>query len=189
MKCGNVSGHLSHTGKTHFTVQLLSWQHNLCDGLIPWWHKLTLCIPAVYMLSVCAAQSSRQYTHSSILSRDCKPVGHSCLTWGALKGGMVMRERKSFKSSFVFVCVVTKTKWDLVTQGFVLPGNVVLTVKLDTQVISSSPPVQSSFPSQALSIGMNFTERLQKKYLLSMSCLTGRWRSDSLKETGRAQSY
>lgn len=50
-------------------------------------------------------------------------------------------------------------------------GNVVLTVKLDTQVISSSPPVQSSFPSQAWSMGMNLTERLQKKYLLSISTL------------------
>lgn len=53
-----------------------------------------------------------------------------------------------------------------------LPGKVVLTVKLVKHVISSSPPAQSSFPSQACSNGMNFTERLQKKYLLSISFLT-----------------
>lgn len=53
-----------------------------------------------------------------------------------------------------------------------LPGKVVLTVKLVKHVISSSPPAQSSFPLQACSNGMNFTERLQKKYLLSISCLT-----------------
>lgn len=33
-------------------------------------------------------------------------------------------------------------------RSFVLPGKVVLTLKFDTQVTSSSPPVQSSFPSQ-----------------------------------------
>lgn len=53
-----------------------------------------------------------------------------------------------------------------------LPGKVVLTVKLVKHVISSSPPAQSSFPSQACSNGMNLTERLQKKYLLSISFLT-----------------
>ena len=75
------------------------------------------------------------------------------------------------------------------SQMFVLPGKVVLTLKLDTQVISSSPPVQSSFPSQALSNGMNFTERLQKKYLLSISCLTGGQRNGTLKEKDRVQSH
>lgn len=70
--------------------------------------------------------------------------------------------------------------------GFLfLPGKVVLTVKLDIQVISSSPPAQSSFPSQALSIGMNFTERAQKKYLLTISCLTGGKRSGTLEQKGR----
>lgn len=58
--------------------------------------------------------------------------------------------------------------------GFVLPGYVVLTLNSDTQVISSSPAIQSLFPSQARSIGINFTDRLQKKYLLSMSFLTER---------------
>lgn len=53
-----------------------------------------------------------------------------------------------------------------------VPGNVVFSVNDDKQVISSSPPEQSLFPSQALSSGMNFTELLQKKYLLSMSLLT-----------------
>lgn len=47
-----------------------------------------------------------------------------------------------------------------------------LTVRLDKHGISSSPSVQSSFPSQACSSGMNLTERLQKKYLLSISFLT-----------------
>lgn len=54
------------------------------------------------------------------------------------------------------------------------PGKVTLTVRLDRHVVSSSPPVQSSTPSQALSSGMNLKERWQKKYLLSISCLTGR---------------
>lgn len=53
-----------------------------------------------------------------------------------------------------------------------LPGKVVLTFRLDRHVSSSSPPAQSSLPSQACSSGMNRTERLQKKYLLSISCLT-----------------
>lgn len=47
---------------------------------------------------------------------------------------------------------------------------------------SSSPPRQSFFPSQASSSGMNFTELEQKKYLESMSCLTGRKRSDKMQE-------
>lgn len=55
---------------------------------------------------------------------------------------------------------------------FSLPGKVALAVKLDTQVTSSSPPEQSAFPSQAWSNGMNLTERLQKKYLLSINFLT-----------------
>ena len=69
--------------------------------------------------------------------------------------------------------------------GFALPGYVPLTVNSDTQVTSSSPPVQSSCPSQALSIGINFTDLLQKKYLLSISFLTERrathWTGHKLK--------
>lgn len=53
-----------------------------------------------------------------------------------------------------------------------LPGKVVLTFTLDKHVSSSSPPAQSSVPSQACSSGMNLTEPLQKKYLLSISFLT-----------------
>lgn len=90
------------------------------------------------------------------------------------------KEKRSHLSSFCF-CVCVDTDKVRQSQVFVLPGNVVLTVKLDTQVISSSPPVQSSFPSQALSSGMNLTERMQKKYLLSISCLTGGQRSGTLK--------
>lgn len=56
----------------------------------------------------------------------------------------------------------------------VLPGKVVLMERFDTQVISSSPPEQSSMPSQAWSMGMNLNDRLQKKYLLSINCLTAR---------------
>ena len=55
----------------------------------------------------------------------------------------------------------------------VLPGKMVLTVRLDTQVFSSSPAEQSSLPSQAWSKGMNLTELEQKKNLLSINCLTG----------------
>lgn len=47
-----------------------------------------------------------------------------------------------------------------------------LTLKVDRQVISSSPPAQSIFPSQVFSSGMNFTDFLQKKYLLSINILT-----------------
>ena len=43
-----------------------------------------------------------------------------------------------------------------------LPGKVVLSVKEETHVSSSSPSVQSLVPSQALSSGMNLMERLQK---------------------------
>lgn len=65
---------------------------------------------------------------------------------------------------------------------FFLPGKVVLALKLDTQVTSSSPPAQSGFPSQAWSNGMNLTERLQKKYLLSINFLTVGKRSDTSDE-------
>lgn len=68
------------------------------------------------------------------------------------------------------------------THVFALPGKVVFTVKCDTQVVSSSPPAQSFTPSQALSIGMNFTELVQKKYLLSISSLTGGKGSGTLQE-------
>lgn len=83
------------------------------------------------------------------------------------------------------LCVRTLTKRDNVA-CLTLPGKVVLTLKLDTQVISSSPPLQSSIPSQAWSMGMNLTERLQKKYLLSMNFLTAqrkghKGRSDDMK--------
>lgn len=59
------------------------------------------------------------------------------------------------------------------SQVFGLPGKVVLTLKLDRQVASSSAPAQSGFPSQAFSNGMNLTELVQKKYFLSINCLTG----------------
>ena len=90
------------------------------------------------------------------------------------EGGNCDEGKKVIEVKFCFCVRGNTDKVRFGDSGVCLPGNVVLTVKLDTQVISSSPPVQSSFPSQALSIGMNFTERLQKKYLLSMSCLTGR---------------
>lgn len=69
------------------------------------------------------------------------------------------------------------------SQVLVLPGNVVLTLKLDKQVVSSSPPAQSFLPSQAFSIGINVTELVQKKYLLLISCITGGKRSGVLKQT------
>lgn len=53
-----------------------------------------------------------------------------------------------------------------------LPGKVVVTVRFDAQVASSSPPAQSFLPSHAFSIGMNVSVLVQKKYLLSISCLT-----------------
>lgn len=62
-----------------------------------------------------------------------------------------------------------------------------LTLKPATQVISSSPFAQSFFPSHAWSIGMNFTECLQKKYLLSISCLTAGKRSGTLAEKDRTE--
>lgn len=68
------------------------------------------------------------------------------------------------------------TQWNKVT-CLTSPGKVVLTLKLDTQVISSSPPQQSFVPSQAWSIGMNLTELLQKKYLLSINFLTAEERT------------
>lgn len=40
------------------------------------------------------------------------------------------------------------------------------------QVISSSAPAQSMCPSQVFSNGINFTDRVQKKYLLSIKFLT-----------------
>lgn len=46
------------------------------------------------------------------------------------------------------------------------------TLKVVMQVISSSAPAQSMCPSQVLSNGMNFTDRVQKKYLLSIKFLT-----------------
>lgn len=55
-------------------------------------------------------------------------------------------------------------------------------VNVDKHASSSSPPLQSFFPSQASTSGMNFTELEQKKYLESMSCLTGRKRSDKMHE-------
>lgn len=75
------------------------------------------------------------------------------------------KEESFFFWTPAFVPVLTKRAQSL-------PGKVVLTVKLVKHVISSSPSAQSSFPSQACSNGMNLTERLQKKYLLSISCLT-----------------
>lgn len=77
------------------------------------------------------------------------------------------------------MCALTKQGK---VKSFTLPGKVVLTLKLDTQVISSSAPIQSSIPSQAWSNGMNLTERLQKKYLLSISFLTAEERTFSLNE-------
>lgn len=47
------------------------------------------------------------------------------------------------------------------------------------QVISSSAPAQSMCPSQVLSNGMNFTDRVQKKYLLSIKFLTEKRRTRS----------
>lgn len=71
------------------------------------------------------------------------------------------------------------------SEAFTLPGKVVLTEKLDTQVISSSPSLQSFSPSQAWSNGINLTERLQKKYLLSISCLTAEKRRSTMRGRGR----
>lgn len=45
------------------------------------------------------------------------------------------------------------------------------TLKVVMQVISSSAPAQSMCPSQVLSNRMNFTDRVQKKYLLSIKFL------------------
>lgn len=145
-----------------------------------------MCIPVVHMLSECAAWSSRHYTHSANLSQVCTPAGHAELTRDALEGGMAQKRNKRGVNS-VTLCFCVRDDNTRKSQVFVLPGKVVLTVKLDTQVISSSPPVQSSLPSHALSIGMNFTERLQKKYLLSINCLTGGKRSGTLEEKGRTQ--
>lgn len=83
---------------------------------------------------------------------------------GVGQKGNAKRSRFSFGRP-AFVPVLTKRAQSL-------PGKVVLTFTLDRHVSSSSPPLQSSFPLQACSSGMNLTDRLQKKYLLSISCLT-----------------
>lgn len=131
--------------------------------------QLTLCIPAACTPSWCVAGSSRPHKHSSNLRRGCAPAGRADATWDALQ--------KRWRSRVYAVCFpaaclcVRADKADKVT-CLALPGKVVLTSKLDTQVISSSPPLQSSIPSQAWSIGINLTELLQKKYLLSINFLT-----------------
>ena len=147
--------------------------------------KLTMCIQVVYMLSVCVARPSRRYTHSSNLGQDCRPAGAAVLSWAALEGGIAHKVRKeeTYFLSFVFVSVCVEKG----SKVFVLPGKVVLTLKLDRHVNSSSPPEQSLFPSQALSIGINFTDLLQKKYLLSISCLTKGKRRGTLEKKGVAQ--
>lgn len=83
---------------------------------------------------------------------------------GAGQKGNAERSRFSFARP-AFVPALTKRAQSL-------PGKVVLTFTLDKHVSSSSPPAQSSVPSQACSSGMNLTEPLQKKYLLSISFLT-----------------
>lgn len=83
---------------------------------------------------------------------------------------MVQRRKEE---SFFRLCFCVCNDKAMKSHVFALPGKVVFAVKFDTQVLSSSPPAQSFLPSQAFSIGMNFTELVQKKYLLSISCLTG----------------
>lgn len=77
------------------------------------------------------------------------------------------------EESFFKLCLCDDSDRAVKTPVFALPGKVVFTVTCDTHVVSSSPPAQSFTPSQALAIGMNFTELVQKKYLLSISSLTG----------------
>lgn len=62
-----------------------------------------------------------------------------------------------------------------------------LTLKLDRQVISSSPPEQSCIPSQVCSFGINLSERLQKKYLLSISFLTVRKMKRMVRKTSKTE--
>lgn len=142
----------------------------------------SLCVSKLFTCCLCVLLSPVVTTHTPPSWAGTVHL-QDTLTWhqthwrGELWRG---KEKRSHLSSFCF-CVCVDTDKVRQSQVFVLPGNVVLTVKLDTQVISSSPPVQSSFPSQALSSGMNLTERMQKKYLLSISCLTGGQRSGTLK--------
>lgn len=151
-----------------------------------WWASTHYVYPnCLHAVCVCCwVQSSlhtlRQPGPGLYTCRTCRPDVRRT-------GGRNGTERRKRGGTFykLSLCVCNDEARD--SQVCALPGKVVLTLKLDTQVSSSSPPAQSSFPSQALSIGMNFTERLQKKYLLSISCLTGGKRSGTLEEKGRAQ--
>lgn len=145
-----------------------------------WWVSTHYVYPSCsHAVSVCCWVQSSLHT-----LRQPAPVLYTCRTcWPEMRRTGGGKRVVTFYKLCLCIC-------DDEARGsrvFVLPGKVVLTLKLDTQVISSSPPAQSLFPSQALSNGMNFTERLQKKYLLSISCLTGGKRSGTLEEEGRAQ--
>lgn len=68
--------------------------------------KLTLCIPVVYMPSVCALGSSRQNKQSANLSLDCKLARPDHSTGVALERGMRRRHFSVFR-----LFMMTKKEW------------------------------------------------------------------------------
>lgn len=139
-----------------------------------WVGMNSLCVSQLFACLVCVLLCPSIGTHTPptwarTVHLEDIPSGHETHCMDRVRWG-VGRTKKGHLSSFDFVSVLTQNEWHIM----VLPGKVVLMERFETQVISSSPPEQSSIPSQAWSMGMNLNERLQKKYLLSINCLTAR---------------
>lgn len=173
-------GLLSREMGHELTLPLSSDKPNNIRSFPPRWVYTHCVYPScLHAVSVCCwVQPS---THTLL-----QPVPGLCTCrtcWADMRRTAEEAERRGDIVCFpaVCLCVCALTKQDKV-RSFPLPGKVVLTLKLDTQVISSSAPIQSCIPSQAWSIGMNLTERLQKKYLLSISFLTAEERTLRLSE-------
>ena len=127
----------------------------------------SLCVSKLCTSCLCVLRSPVVAAHTP---PTCSRTVHlqDELIWGEAhwREGWYRENEESFQTLLLSADTVRKF------QVYILPGNVVLTLKSDRQVSSSSPPAQSFFPSQALFIGINLTERLQKKYLFSISFLT-----------------